>query len=139
MPTRLVFVPVPGNSARRDAPASFANRMNRSQETPLEWIPLCPTADVSPDEPRRVEVEGHAPFAVFQVAGEYFVTDDTCTHGQASLSEGFLEGDEIECPWHQGRFCIRDGRATQFPATEPINVYPARVIDGVVHAGKTRG
>ena len=42
-------------------------------------------------------------------------TSDVCTHGGASLSEGFVVGDEIECPWHSGRFCIRDGKATALP------------------------
>jgi phenylpropionate dioxygenase-like ring-hydroxylating dioxygenase large terminal subunit len=60
------------------------------------------------------------------------VTDDTCTHGQASLSDGFVVGDEIECPWHSGRFCIRDGRATGAAGGRADPVYPTRVVDGAV-------
>lgn len=101
-------------------------------DTAADWITLCPTADVEEGMPRRVLTDGLPPLAVFQLEDEYFVTDDTCTHGEASLCDGFVEGDEIECPWHQGKFCIRDGRATQFPAVEPIRVYRTQVIDGQV-------
>jgi nitrite reductase/ring-hydroxylating ferredoxin subunit len=82
--------------------------------------------------PQRVVVDRRPPLAVFRLDDGCFVTDDTCTHGQASLAEGFVEGDEIECPWHSGRFCIRDGRATGAPAADPIRVYRSRVIDGQV-------
>jgi nitrite reductase/ring-hydroxylating ferredoxin subunit len=68
----------------------------------------------------------------FQLDSGFYVTDDTCTHGEASLSDGFVEGDEIECPWHSGKFCIKDGKATAFPAIEPIRVYRTRVVDGRV-------
>ena len=97
------------------------------------WLPLCHAIDVEPEVPVRVERAGLPVLAVFRLEdGSIHVTDDTCTHGQASLSEGFVVGDEIECPWHSGKFCVRDGRATALPAVEPIRVYPARVIDGQV-------
>jgi len=97
------------------------------------WQPLCDAVDVEVDVPLRVERDGLPALAVFRLDdGSIHVTDDTCTHGQASLSEGFVVGDEIECPWHSGRFCVRDGRATALPATEPIRVHAARVIDGRV-------
>lgn len=82
--------------------------------------------------PQRVDVEGRPPLVIFRLDDGCFVTDDTCTHGQASLSEGFIEGDEIECPWHSGRFCVRDGRATAVPAVDPVRAYKTRVIDGKV-------
>ena len=83
--------------------------------------------------PQRVLLDGLPPLAVFKLAdGSCHVTADTCTHGEASLADGFVEGDEIECPWHSGRFCVRDGRATAMPATEAIRVFPASVIDGRV-------
>ena len=95
------------------------------------WRPLCHAIDVEVDVPVRVEREGLPPLAVFQLEdGSFHVTSDVCTHGEASLSDGFVVGDEIECPWHSGRFCIRDGRATALPAFEPIKVYPTRVVDG---------
>ena len=87
--------------------------------------PLCNAAHVEIGMPVRVEVEGLPPLAVFQLDDGYYVTDDTCSHGGASLSDGFVEGDEIECPWHSGKFCIKDGKATAFPVIEPIKVYKA--------------
>lgn len=95
-------------------------------------VTLCAATDVEPDVPKRVVLDSLAPVVVFRLEDGYHVTDDTCTHGSASLSEGFVEGDEIECPWHAGKFCIRTGGATGFPATEPIRVYRTHVVDGQV-------
>jgi nitrite reductase/ring-hydroxylating ferredoxin subunit len=67
-----------------------------------------------------------------RVDGELFISDDTCSHGEASLSEGTVDGAEIECPWHSGKFCLRTGAALNFPAVTPIRVYPATVRDGAV-------
>ena len=70
--------------------------------------------------------------AIYQVEGQFFATDNICTHGQARLCEGFLDGFEIECPHHQGKFDVRDGRATCEPATEAVRSYPVRVEGGRV-------
>ena len=89
---------------------------------------LCKTGDVAPGAIKRVDAEGLPPLAVYNLAGSFYVTDDTCTHGKASLAEGYLEGNEIECPWHGGRFDIATGRATCFPATEDIKTYPVTIV-----------
>lgn len=91
-------------------------------------VPLCKTAEVEPGAVKRVDVEGFPPLAVFNLDGSYFVLDDTCSHGQASLSEGYVEGDEIECPWHSGRFCIRDGQAKSFPVVVPVKSYSVTLV-----------
>lgn len=96
------------------------------------WLELCATTDVESDAPKRVEIEGLPALAIFKLDDEFFVTDDTCSHGAASLSEGFVEDGEVECPWHSGKFCIRDGKATAFPAIEPIKVYKVQLVDGYV-------
>ena len=93
---------------------------------------LCRIDALEEGEPLRVEIEGRPPLAVYRVDGEYFVSDDTCSHGEASLSEGTLDGPEIECPWHSGKFCLRTGVALNFPAVTPIRVYPAIVKDGEI-------
>ena len=59
--------------------------------------------------------------------GVPYATDNQCTHGGAQLCEGFLEGFEIECPLHQGRFDVRDGRALCAPATENVRAYASRI------------
>lgn len=99
---------------------------------PIGELRLCRTDALEDGEPLRVEVEGRPPFAVYFVDGEYFVSDDTCSHGEASLSEGSIDGAQIECPWHSGKFCLRTGEALNFPAVTPIRVYPAIVRDGAI-------
>jgi nitrite reductase/ring-hydroxylating ferredoxin subunit len=92
---------------------------------------LCAAADVDDDAPLRVAGHGTA-FAVFRVGGRHYVTQDACTHGPGSLAEGFVDGEEIECPFHQGRFHIPTGSPSAPPCTIPLRTWPARVIDGQV-------
>jgi nitrite reductase/ring-hydroxylating ferredoxin subunit len=89
---------------------------------------LCKAGDVGPGTVKRVDRDGLPPLAVYNVAGRYYVTDDTCTHGKASLSEGYVEGARIECPWHGGRFDIASGRPTCLPAAEPLATYAVTVV-----------
>ena len=91
-------------------------------------VALCEAGQVAPGCALRAEAGGCV-YAVFNVEGHYFVTQDECTHGPGSLSEGYVLDDEVECPFHQGRFHIPSGRATFAPATEPIKVWTAR-LDG---------
>ena len=93
---------------------------------------LCSVDAVEDGEALRVEIAGRPPLAVYRVDGEYFVSDDTCSHGEASLAEGSVDGAEIECPWHSGKFCLRTGVALNFPAVTPIRVYPTIVRNGAV-------
>jgi nitrite reductase/ring-hydroxylating ferredoxin subunit len=96
-----------------------------------ELVELCDTTSVSSDTPVRAEVDGEG-YAVFEVDGEYYVTQDACTHGPGLLSEGIIEGDEIECPFHQGRFNIRTGEPTLPPCMVALRTWPAHVRDGKV-------
>ena len=66
------------------------------------------------------------------VDGQIYATDNVCTHGHARLCEGFLEGHEIECPLHQGKFDVRNGKPTCAPVTEAIRSYPVRIEAGRV-------
>jgi nitrite reductase/ring-hydroxylating ferredoxin subunit len=92
---------------------------------------LCAVADVDEAVPVRAEVPGIA-VAVFRVGDRYYVTQDACTHGPGSLAEGYVEGEEVECPFHQGRFHIPSGRPSAPPCTIPLRVWDAQVIDGHV-------
>jgi naphthalene 1,2-dioxygenase ferredoxin component len=65
--------------------------------------------------------------ALFEVDGAIFATDNLCTHGAARLSDGFLEGSEIECPLHQGRFDVCTGKAMCAPLTQDIRTYPVQI------------
>jgi nitrite reductase/ring-hydroxylating ferredoxin subunit len=91
-------------------------------------IALCRTTDVAEGTVIRVE-HGDLVLAVYNVGGEYFVTDDMCTHGPGSLSEGYLEDDEIECNFHGGRFNVRTGAVAGPPCMVPIKTYKV-VLDG---------
>ncbi|HEY2186368.1 MAG TPA: bifunctional 3-phenylpropionate/cinnamic acid dioxygenase ferredoxin subunit [Xanthobacteraceae bacterium] len=73
--------------------------------------------------------------AVFNVGGEFYAIDDVCTHAFASLSEGFVEGDVIECPLHGGRFEIKTGKAVAAPCTDDVRTYPVRREDDSVLVG----
>jgi nitrite reductase/ring-hydroxylating ferredoxin subunit len=98
------------------------------------FIPLCALDEVPPPgEAKRVEIEGRLPLAVFNLEGEIFVTDDFCTHGGASLAEGFIDQDgTVECPFHQGRFDIRTGNAVAAPCHLPLPTYRVRIDEGRV-------
>ena len=97
--------------------------------------PICKVTDVDPGAVKRVGVEGLPPLAVYNVGGRFYVTDDTCTHGKASLSEGYVEGTLIECPWHGGRFDIASGQPACLPAIEPITAYAVTVVGDDVCIG----
>jgi nitrite reductase/ring-hydroxylating ferredoxin subunit len=92
---------------------------------------LCLLSDVIEDEPYRAEIEGFA-YAVFKVGDMIFVTADLCTHGPGSLSEGYVEDCQVECPFHQGKFDLRTGMPTQPPCEVPIRTWTPVVRDGAV-------
>lgn len=75
---------------------------------------------------------GGLEIAVFRVKGQFYATQDRCTHGGAALSEGVVVDDIIECPLHQGRFCVRTGQPRGGPVSEPLRTYPTKVEDGRV-------
>ena len=74
-------------------------------------------------EVKKIDVPGRAPLAVFRLDGQFFATDDTCTHGAASLADGFVEDGQVECPYHAGRFDIRTGQPASHPCTVALRVY----------------
>jgi naphthalene 1,2-dioxygenase system ferredoxin subunit len=72
-------------------------------------------------------IVGDKELALYEVDGEVYASDNRCTHGDALLSDGFLEGNQIECPFHQGRFDVCTGKALCAPLTKDIRVYPVRI------------
>ncbi len=94
---------------------------------------LCAAAAVEPESPLCVRLSSGVAVAVFKVGDAFFAIDDLCTHGRASLSEGYLEGFEIECPYHQGRFDIRTGMPTAAPCSVPLRVHPITIDDGQIY------
>ncbi|BAI74450.1 rieske (2Fe-2S) domain protein (plasmid) [Azospirillum sp. B510] len=96
------------------------------------WYKTIPAADVERDGVARAQAGGRR-IALYAVEGEYFATSDVCTHGQAFLSDGYLDGHLIECPLHQGLFDVRTGAAAGAPCTVPVRSFPVKVEDGVLH------
>jgi naphthalene 1,2-dioxygenase system ferredoxin subunit len=97
----------------------------------LQWVDATALNDVPEDDVIGILI-GDRDIALYNAGGEIFATDNICTHGHARLCEGFLEGHEIECPLHQGRFDIRTGAPTCAPVTEAIRSYPIRIEGGRV-------
>ena len=94
-------------------------------------IDLCSAADIAPGNALKVEA-GDLILAVFNVEGEYYVTDDTCTHGPGSLSEGYIEDEVVECNFHNGQFNIKTGEVVSPPCMIPVKTYPTVVENGRV-------
>lgn len=98
---------------------------------------LCSRQDVPEGEARSFMPEGSEPIAVYRIGGEFYATQDTCTHGRASLGEGWLDDFRIACPAHGGAFDIRTGQPRCFPVTGPIKVFKVWVAGDDVLADLT--
>jgi naphthalene 1,2-dioxygenase ferredoxin component len=96
-----------------------------------QWIDALAREDVPQDDVIGVAVDGRD-IALYGVGDAVYATDNLCTHGHARLCEGFLEGHEIECPLHQGRFDVTTGQPMCAPVTEPLRRYPVKIEGGRV-------
>jgi len=96
-----------------------------------EWTDAAAVGDVPEDDVVGMIVAGRD-MALYNAGGEIFATDNICTHGHARLCEGFLDGHEIECPLHQGKFDVRTGQPTCAPVTEAVRSYPVKIEGGRV-------
>ena len=90
---------------------------------------VCSLSELEQDAAQRVVVDGVPIAVVLDSAGEVHAIGDTCTHGDISLAEGFVEGDTIECWAHGSAFSLRTGRPLNLPAYEPVPVYAVH-LDG---------
>ncbi|AXB42767.1 bifunctional 3-phenylpropionate/cinnamic acid dioxygenase ferredoxin subunit [Amycolatopsis albispora] len=86
-----------------------------------------------------VRVQGQVAIAVFNADGEFYAIDDTCTHQDASLSDGWLEGCAVECPLHAACFDLRTGRPSGPPAKKPVRTHEVVLVDGYVYVHETIG
>lgn len=94
-------------------------------------LDVCATSDVPEGAAIRAEAGGLV-LAVFNLGGRFFVTDDACTHGPGSLSEGDIDGEVVECNFHQGAFHIPTGRVEAPPCMIPVRTYAVSVEGGRV-------
>ena len=92
------------------------------------WHAAASLGDVKQGEPLGVEIAGQH-VALYRVGEAFYATGNICTHAEALLSDGMLDGCEIECPLHMGRFDIRTGEALTSPVEIDLPTYPVRVAD----------
>lgn len=108
-----------------------------------EWINVAASDDFGPGQGKLVDADD-IQIAVFNLEGEYYAIEDTCTHdGSPMLGCGLsvdelLDGDEIICPRHGARFAIKTGDALTPPAYDPVPTFPVRVKDGMVQVRDDR-
>ena len=84
-----------------------------------------------------IDVEG-TDIAVFNIAGEFYAIEDVCTHDGAEIASGILDGDELICPRHGARFCVKTGAVKSPPAYENISCFPVRISEGKVQVRDNR-
>ena len=97
-----------------------------------EWHLVASTDDIEEEDVLGVNVEGTA-VAVYNVKGEFYATENVCTHAFAFLSEGIVIDDIIECPVHQGRFHIPTGKPKGAPVSVALDTYATKVENGKIY------
>ena len=97
----------------------------------------CALADLKLNEAKRVVIGGIPMALVLDSAGEVHAIGDTCTHGDISLAEGFVEDDTLECWAHGSKFELRTGKPLTLPAYEPVPVFTVVHIDGDIYLDPT--
>lgn len=97
----------------------------------MPWISTVPTSALDGEDMTSAHA-GKVWVALYRADDEYYASAVLCSHGQASLADGYLEDFLIECPLHQGTFDIRTGEAVGAPCTVPVRTFPVRVVDDVI-------
>jgi 3-phenylpropionate/trans-cinnamate dioxygenase ferredoxin subunit len=103
----------------------------------VEYIEIAPADQLPQGERLYIEADSRQ-IVIFNLAGKYFAIGDVCSHDNGPVGDGEIEGDEIICPRHGGRFDVRTGKATSLPAVEDIPSYPVRVVNGMLELGLPR-
>jgi 3-phenylpropionate/trans-cinnamate dioxygenase ferredoxin subunit len=102
-----------------------------------DWVAVARADALAPGQWRVVDVDD-ARIAVFNLGGELHAIADVCTHDGGQLTGGTVDGDQIVCPRHGARFCIRTGAAMSAPAYEPTATFPVRVENGEIQVRDDR-
>lgn len=92
----------------------------------MEWILAAPVRSLDPKYPTLVKA-GECEVALCLVDGRVYAVDNLCTHAEARLSDGHLDGNDIVCPLHGGSFDVRTGEVASLPCLEPVAVYPTKI------------
>ena len=102
-----------------------------------DWVNVALVNDFPTGERMFVTLDD-VRIVVFNLSGEFYAIEDICTHDGGELASGELEGDEIICPRHGARFCIRTGEVTKPPAYEGLDTFPVRIEQGMVQVKDDR-
>ncbi|MFA5982539.1 MAG: non-heme iron oxygenase ferredoxin subunit [Methylococcaceae bacterium] len=94
-----------------------------------DWVDVVAINALAAGENIVVDVDGCA-VAVFNIGGEFYAIEDVCTHDGAEIASGLLVGDEIICPRHGARFCVKTGAVKSPPAYSNIDCFPVRIVEG---------
>ena len=105
----------------------------------MSAIKICSEDDLELGSAVRVVIDGVPIALVRDSAGAVHAIGDTCTHGDISLAEGFVENDTLECWAHGSKFSLITGKPTSLPAYEPVPVYPVTIVDGEVFIDPAAG
>ena len=108
------------------AKESQAVEVSSAGKAPDKWVVVLNAIDLRPGEMVGVDLDNRH-IAVYNVEGQFFATDNVCTHAFAILTDGWLEGDIIECPLHAGQFHVRTGRALGDPVTCDLKIFETRI------------
>lgn len=100
-------------------------------------VKVCGVDDLSLTSAVKVTIDGVPMALVKDSSGVIHAIGDTCSHGEISLSEGFVEDDTLECWAHGSKFSLATGKPQNFPAFEPVPVYPVTITDGEVYVDPT--
>ena len=109
----------------------FKKSMMETESGDERLLELCDQNDVFSGSAAKIEKAGLS-LAIFNVDEVFYVTDDACTHGPGSLSEGWLEGDVVVCDFHQGAFNVRTGEVVTPPCMAPLRTYAVHPRDGKI-------
>ncbi len=94
----------------------------------ITFYPVAKVDDIKPGELKYVEVgPDFDPVCLVNFEGEFYALNDCCTHQDASLSDGEIVGNDLECPLHGGAFDIKTGKPTSFPVVTPVDMYQIKV------------
>jgi len=97
-----------------------------------DWHFAGTAQDFEDEDVEQVKI-GSLAVAVYRAKGQFYATQDLCTHERAYLSDGVVIDCIVECPFHQGRFDVRTGKAMGAPVIVPLKTYPLKVVNGRVY------
>ena len=102
-----------------------------------DWVDVIAETALAEGENIVVDVDG-TDIALFKIQGSFYAIEDICSHDGAEIASGLLDGDEIICPRHGARFCIKTGAVKSPPAYEAIKCFPVRIENNTVQVRDDR-